>query len=71
MHCKTNSLVRITSFGLPKNSKESDFFTLLTKYLIPPEITAVVGLDTYYHPATNQGSKSFVYCYQSFEPVNF
>lgn len=70
MHCKTSSLVRITFCGIHKNGMESDFFVLLTQYVVPPKTTAVVGLEPSYHPANNQGSKSCVYCYQSFAPVN-
>lgn len=67
----TVKLVRIAFCGLPKNSMESDFFfALLSQCVIPPETTAVVGLEPSCYPANNQGSKSCVYCYQSFAPVN-
>lgn len=69
-NCKTSSLLRISSCGLPENSLESDFYTLLTQYFIPSETTVVVGLEPSYHPATNQGSRRCVHCYQSFAPVN-
>lgn len=72
MGCKTSSLVRRTSCGLPTKQQGKWFFQLSisTQYLVPPETAAMVGVNPYYHPATNQGSKSCVHFYQSFEPVN-
>jgi len=56
--------------GYLGNNMASDIFALLVLFFASPDITVIVVLEPCYHLTTKQGTKSCVYCYQSFEPVN-